>query len=123
MTARSESVETIDALANEPGRSAPLGFGTSASIISERLASSMAGLRRATRPGYDVVSPSTVTWTTWFTRTACESRSGTDTRRRSGCTRTIVATGEPAARYWPAVTWRSRTMPSSGEVSEESRTA
>ena len=104
MTARSDWADTIDALANDPGRSRPPGLGTSASIISVRLASSMAGLRRATRPVYEVVSPSTVTCTSWFTRTACASRSGTATLKRSGWTRTIVTAGDPAARYWPTVT-------------------
>ena len=45
--------DTISALANEPGRSCALRFGTSASTISVRLASSIAGLTRATRPVYD----------------------------------------------------------------------
>ena len=103
MTARSESVETIDALANDPGRSSAVADW------ALRLRSSASGWPRrwpgscAPRgPGTTVVSPSTVTWTTWFTRTVCESRSGTATRRRSGCTRTIVTAGEPAARYWPS---------------------
>ena len=41
---------TISAFANEPGRSWPCWFGTSASTISVRLLSSIAGLTRATRP-------------------------------------------------------------------------
>ena len=51
------------------------------------------------------------------TRTAPATRSGTESCRRSGCCRTTVRTGVPAARYSPANASRSRITPSIGERS------
>ena len=58
-----------------------------------------------------------MTRTVWPTRTSPAARSGTASCSRSGCWRTTVTTGVPAARYSPAKAWRSRTTPSIGERS------
>ena len=105
---------TISAFANEPGRSTPRSFGTSASIVSVRFCSWMDGDNRTTRPRYVVGSPSTVTMTSWPTCTLTAARSGIASASRIGWTRTSVATGVPAIRYSPTPARRSRMIPSAG---------
>ena len=102
-------------LAKAPGRSAAVGFGTSASTSSVRL---LLADRRAEPRDAALVhasgSPSTVRRTALARPDAAASRSGTARRSRSGLMRTSVTTGAPAARYSPTAAWRSRMAPSNG---------
>ncbi len=110
----------ISPVANDPGRMAADSLATWASMRSDRLCSSIAGLTRTTRPAYAVTSPSTRTLTCCPTLTLLASRSGTSACRRSGCMRTSVAIGAPALTYWPGDTVRSRMMPANGAIRIES---
>ena len=107
---------TMSAWAKAPGRSAPRSLGTSASI--EQGAVLLADRRaRRGRRGRDARSPRPrrSTSPTAPRARSAPSRSGTGERSRSGCTRTIVATGVPARRYSPTEALRSLTAPSIGE--------
>ncbi len=105
---------TISPRAKAPGRSRPCSLGISASIISERFCSLIAGASRATWPSYTVGSLSRVRRTRWPWRIVAASRSGTASRSRSGLMRTSVATGAPAFRNSPTWAWRAFMAPSIG---------
>ena len=101
---------TISAVANAPGRSAPSGFGTSASTSSVRLLSSIAGLSRATRP----VVPGSVPPSTRTRPAGRRARSRPRARapRAAGAAGRCARSSRPArraARYSPTSAWRSRT--------------
>ena len=98
-----------------------VALGTSASTISVRLLSSMAGLSRATfrRVGRRIAVDADADLLAERTFAARRARA----RRGAGAAgwiRTSVTTGWPAATYSPGVACRSCTAPSNGATSTES---